>query len=89
MVKRFEKVYGLDGSWVRLLAQDESYIGTELTHHLKGLRSYVTLDFWTSQEAYNGFRQQHLAQYKPLDWKCGELTESEQEIGGFVRVSNK
>jgi len=89
MEKRFEQVYGAKGDWVRLFRQDESYITTELVHELKAGRIYVTLDFWTSQEAYDEFRKQHLAKYKALDQKCQEMTEGEREIGRFVRVSNK
>ena len=89
MEKRFEKLYRPEGDWARLFAQDESYIGTELIHHFNSTRSYATLDFWTSQEAYDEFRKQRLADYKALDESCEDLTESEREIGTFVRVSNK
>jgi hypothetical protein len=89
MEKRFEKVYGSEGSWALLFAQDESYIGTELIHHFSSARSYATLDFWTSQEAYDKFRKRRLADYKALDEKCEDLTDGEREIGRFVRVSNE
>jgi len=89
MEKRFEKVYGPDGDWARLFAQDKSYIGTELIRNLKCEPTYVTLDFWTSQETYDEFRKQQFAKYKALDQKCEGLTESEQEIGRFIKVSNK
>jgi heme-degrading monooxygenase HmoA len=89
MEKRFEKVYGSEGDWARLFAQDESYIGTELIHHFNGAPSYATLDFWTSPEAYDKFRKQHLADYQALDERCEDLTDSEREIGRFVRVSNE
>jgi hypothetical protein len=93
MEKRFEKEYGPAGGWVRLFMQDESYIGTELIHNLKNEnfenRTYATLDFWTSQEAYDGFREQHLAEYRALDQKGQEMTESEREMGRFVRVTHK
>jgi hypothetical protein len=104
MEKSFKKVYGPDGDWARLFAQDESYVGTELIHaskngaskagasksgDSKGVRMYVTLDFWTSQESYDEFRKRHLANYKALDEKCREMTKSEREIGRFVRVLNK
>ena len=88
MVKRFERMYGSDGGWARLFEQDESYIGTELIHDLKAGRSYVTLDFWTSQKAYEAFRKQHVAQYQALDQQCEKMTEGEREIGRFVRVSS-
>ena len=89
MEKRFERGYGAKGDWERFFAQDESYMGTELIHNLNGERTYVTLDFWTSQEAYDEFRNRHLAKYKALDRKCQEMTESEREIGRFVRVPSE
>ncbi len=89
MERRFEKVYGSQGDWALLFAQDESYIGTELIHHFNSARSYATLDFWTSKEAYDKFRKQRLDDYKALDEACEDLTDSEREIGTFVRVSNE
>jgi len=89
MEKRFEKIYGSDGDWARLFIQDESYIGTDLVHSLNGERNYMTLDFWRSQQAYDKFRKRHLAKYKTLDQQCEDLTESEREIGRFVRVPSK
>ena len=86
MEKRFERVYGPDGDWARLFKQDESYIGTELIQDLKAGRTFATLDFWTSQKAYEAFRNHHIAQYQALDRKCEEMTESEREIGKFVRI---
>jgi hypothetical protein len=89
MAKRFEKIYGADGEWARLFLRDGAYIGTELIHHFNASGSYVTLDFWTSEKAYDDFRNRHLAEYEALDKKCETLTENEREIGKFVRVSSK
>jgi hypothetical protein len=89
MEERFEKRYGPKGEWARLFGQDESYMGTDLIHHLNKGRTYVTLDFWTSQAAYDEFRKRHRSKYKAIDQKCEELTESEREIGKFVRLQGK
>jgi heme-degrading monooxygenase HmoA len=89
MEKRFEQVYGAEGDWARLFEQDESYIATELIHDLKGSKTYVTLDFWTSQEAYDAFRKRQRTKYKALDEKCEKMTESEREIGRFARVASE
>jgi heme-degrading monooxygenase HmoA len=89
MEKRFEKIYGSEGDWARLFIQDESYIGTDLVHSLNGERTYMTLDFWKSRQAYDDFRKQQLAKYRALDQQCEDLTESEREIGRFVRVPSK
>jgi heme-degrading monooxygenase HmoA len=86
MDRRFKHVYGPEGDWVRLFRQDGFYIGTELVCELKGERTYLTLDYWTSEEAYDAFRARHLDEYRVLDQKCEGLTESEREIGRFVRV---
>lgn len=88
MEEHFERVYGSDGDWARFFEQDEAYIKTELIHDLKAGRTYITLDFWTSQKAYDKFRKRHLAEYKALDQKCEEMTENEREIGKFVRISS-
>jgi heme-degrading monooxygenase HmoA len=89
MEKRFEKVYGSNGEWAQLFVQDESYFGTDLIHSLNGERTYVTLDFWKSQQAYDEFRKRQLAKYEALDQQCAELTDAEREIGKFVRVPSK
>ena len=89
MEKRFEKIYGSDGDWAQLFIQDESYVGTDLVHSLNGERTYITLDFWKSRQAYDKFRKRHLANYKTLDQRCEDLTESESEIGRFVRAPSK
>ena len=94
MEKRFEKGYGPEGGWVRLFDKDQAYIRTELIHHfraenLKDKRTYLTLDFWASQQAYDKFRKEHIAEYKALDLICEKMAESEREIGRFVRVSQK
>ena|ERR1700693_755201 len=83
MEKRFERIYGAHGDWVKLFAQDDTYVTTELVHRLNS-RSYLTLDFWTSETAYDAFRKQHRAEYKTLDLKCEGMTENEREIGRFV-----
>jgi heme-degrading monooxygenase HmoA len=89
MEKRFESGYGSDGDWVRLFELDESFIGTELVRDLKAERTYVTLDFWTSQKAYDEFRKLYLVKYNALDQKYQEMTESEREVGRFPRVPGK
>jgi heme-degrading monooxygenase HmoA len=87
--KRFEQIYGSDGDWARLFIQDESYIGTDLVHSLDGGPTYITLDFWKSQQAYDDFRKRQAAKYEALDQQCEGLTESEREIGRCVRVPSK
>ena len=89
MEKRFEKAYGPKGDWAQLFDHDASYIGTELIHHSNDGRIYMTLDMWTSRQAFDEFKERNFVKYKALDLKCEDLTESEREIGKFLRVLNK
>lgn len=89
MEQGFERVYGSDGDWARLFIQDESYFGTHLVRSLNRERTYVTLDFWRSQPAYDKFRKRRFVKYTALDQKCEDLTESERKIGEFGRVPSE
>jgi heme-degrading monooxygenase HmoA len=84
--KNFEKAYGVDGDWVKLFKQDQAYIRTELTHDLKSAATYLTLDYWESEAAYDRFREQHRQEYEAIDRKYEELTESERKLGSFARA---
>jgi heme-degrading monooxygenase HmoA len=84
MEKQFEEVYGPEGGWAKLFSRDAAYLGTELIRDLKAARRYVTLDYWSSEQAYDDFRNRYLGEYKALDKKCETLTEGEQEIGRFT-----
>jgi heme-degrading monooxygenase HmoA len=87
MESRFERAYGADGPWARLFLRSQDYIGTELNHDSKDRGRYVTLDYWTSQEAYEAFRKQYHAEYRAIDQECEALTESEAELGSLERVA--
>lgn len=86
MGKRFEKDYGADGIWAQLFQKEGAYVGTELVRDSKLERTYLTLDFWTSREAYEKFRERTREAYKAIDAKCEEMTESEREVGRYERA---
>ena len=87
MEKQFEEVYGPQGEWARLFSRDEAYLGTELIRDSKVPRRYVTLDYWSSEKAYDNFRNCHRESYKAIDQKCEAMTEGEREIGRFTPCS--
>jgi heme-degrading monooxygenase HmoA len=87
MESAFERSYGPEGSWALLFrGGGEGFVGTELNRDVKETRRYLTLDFWTSEAAYESFREKHAARYKAIDAECEAMTESEAEIGRFARV---
>jgi len=80
----FEQAYGPRGPWARLFATVEGFVRTELNRDLKDPRRYLTLDLWTSQEAYESFRARHAAEYAAIDRECETLTAEETSVGEFL-----
>lgn len=78
-----ERHYGPEGTWAALFRNSSDYIRTDL---LRGADHYLTLDWWTSREAYEGFRAAHAAEYARIDAMCEALTKSEEKIGEYVGV---
>jgi heme-degrading monooxygenase HmoA len=83
MQRQFEEACGFHGEWVRLFRQDPAYIRTELIQDVREARRYLTLDFWASEAAYEAFRENRKDEYKSIDARYEQMTESEREVGRF------
>ena len=81
--ERFQLVYGADGEWVRLFRGDPSFIETRLLKDPAAVNKFVTVDFWTSREAYESFKELNHAAYVAIDKRCEGLTVSERCLGNF------
>ena len=82
--ERFEQVYSSEGDWARFFTQGKGYLGTELDRDLQRKGRYLTADYWTSQAAYESFREHRLGEYRALDQQCAELTRRETVLGKFL-----
>jgi heme-degrading monooxygenase HmoA len=87
MEATFETIYGPQGDWVTLFKTGEGFIRTELNRSATDPRLYLTLDYWTSEEAYDRLREHHAAEYEAIDAKCEALTEEETEVGKFKKAT--
>lgn len=83
----FEAIYGPQGEWARLFRHSHGYQHTILLHDSNAGSRYITLDFWTSREAYDQFQREHQAEYQALDERCADLTAKEAMLGEFEVVS--
>ena len=79
----FEKIYGAEGDWAQLFRQSKEYLGTELLCDPKNPRRYVTIDRWTSSDAFDSFHEKYRLEYKALDVRCETLTERETQLGKY------
>jgi hypothetical protein len=84
--RTFRRIYGPGGDWARFFAKDPNYIGTELLRHTTNTRCYITVDRWTSRDAYHNFKKQHRNEFVALDARCEALTVREIKIGEFSSV---
>ncbi len=71
----FERAYGDHGDWARLFHRSEAYLGTELMRGTDG--TYLTIDRWTTEEAYRTFKDAEATCYAELDADCEAFTAEE------------
>jgi heme-degrading monooxygenase HmoA len=83
-VHEFEAAYGPHGVWPALFRKGEGYIRTELLHDLSDARRYLTIDYWTSREAYDAFCKHRAGEYEAIDRRCESLTSREVYVGAFT-----
>src|ERR1022692_1297875 len=79
----FEAAYGSQGKWATLFARSTDYLGTELLKDAYVPGRYVTIDRWTSEDAFRAFRAQYDQDYEAIDRACDSLTAAETRIGAF------
>jgi len=85
--ERFEKVYGPDGDWARLFRSDANYRQTHLLHDPFHPSIYLTLDFWTSRQAYEKFLAGHRTEYQMLEDISNGMATNERRIGWYELVA--
>jgi heme-degrading monooxygenase HmoA len=76
----FARVYASDGPWARLFARSEGFLGTELFKSVTTAGTFVTVDRFTTADAFRWVLEQHRSSYAELDRAAAALTHSEQEI---------
>lgn len=77
----FERMYGADGDWARLFRRSDAYLGTALFRDTADGTRYLTVDRWTSREAYEAFLQAMHDDYAALDARGDALTVEETRLG--------
>jgi heme-degrading monooxygenase HmoA len=83
-IAAFETAYGADGVWAQLFRSSPDYLGTELLRDAYVPGSYLTVDRWSSEQAFRDFRKAHDADYETLDRSCDALTSRETRVGAYI-----
>jgi heme-degrading monooxygenase HmoA len=80
----FESHYGPEGRWAALFRQAPGYLGTELLRDRMDPLRYVTIDRWSSADAWRDFRRRFAAEYERLDREFEGLTTREAPLGEYL-----
>ena len=81
--REFVEQYGPEGSWARFFKGSSGYIRTELVRDVADDLRFLTLDYWQTEEEFNRFHTQNMAEYERLDREFEGLTERETRLGAF------
>jgi quinol monooxygenase YgiN len=79
--------YGPDGSWARLFARADGYLGTQLLVDPTQPSRFVTIDQWCSAAHFAAFKARFGAEYAALDAACEPLAASEVSLGSYLVAS--
>ncbi len=82
----FESAYGPEGTWAVLFRRSAGYLGTELLRSAADPSAYLTVDRWTSAEAWRDFEARWRDEYARLDRACEALTSDEEDLGDHTVV---
>lgn len=84
----FLAAYDPRGLWVQLFSRDRNYFGTALLHDANDDDRYLTIDYWSSQDARDAFREAHAEDFATLDQRCAAYTLTEEFLGDFTLVAS-
>ncbi len=79
----FESHYGPDGDWAQLFGRGTGYLGSELLQDRADPQRYLTVDRWSSAEAWRAFRTRFAAEYERLDRELEGLAVREAPLGEY------
>jgi hypothetical protein len=81
----FEKVFGLNGSWAKLLHRAEGYLSTEVRCESDEPVQYRVKDSWSWHRNFERFRDRFHVEFEKFEqWLRSEgLIEKEQFLGAY------
>ena len=79
----FVEAYGNGGAWEKLFRRADGYVGTTLLRSRSDADVFVTIDRWSTLEAFLAFKKDFAADYAAVDHACERFTVNEREIGTY------
>jgi hypothetical protein len=81
----FEAVFGIGGTWTKLLYEAEGYLLTDARCESPESRQYRVRDFWAWHRSFENFRSRFKSEYERFgSWILSDgLIEKEQFLGAY------
>ena len=83
----FEFEYGKVGTWSKLFMNSNNYLGSFLHKSLSMDHTYLLIDTWTDEKAYENFKNSNSIVYERLSSAFETLYESEEKMGTFNTIN--
>lgn len=78
--EEFEREYGPNGSWAQLFASSPGFVATGLYVEVESPTSYLTVDQFTDDDAWQDFRTEHDTGYRALGERLRHLTAVQEKL---------
>ena len=78
--EEFEREYGPSGSWARLFAASPGFVATTLYADVESPTSYLTVDRFVDDDAWQRFRADHGGAYRELAKRLRHLTTNQEVL---------
>lgn len=78
--EKFEKFYDPKGEWVKFFHKAAGYEGTEVLESGEGDNTFLVIDEWESEEAFNACIQSRKADYALLEEKANAAARTRKRI---------
>jgi quinol monooxygenase YgiN len=86
MENEFERIYGPEGDWVRLFRKSKAFLRTDVYRDVETKGHYVTIDYFSSREGFQGLLKEFREAYDALDRLGETICASESRIGNFFTM---
>ena len=77
---KFEAFYDAKGEWVKFFSKSPDYEGTEVLESGEGDGTFLVIDEWTSEEAFQAFIQANKAAYDQLEAKAKLASRTKKRV---------
>ena len=78
--EKFEQFYDPKGEWVKFFSKTAGYEGTEVLEGEEKDNTFLVIDEWQSEEAFNEFVKSRKTDYDLLEEKAKAASRSKKRI---------